>query len=70
MLAVAGPPASAGASSSGALRGSPTPAARKLAESTLRHVEGLKQCAPFPPVSAALLGLATGQLSNPCIIGA
>ena len=37
MLAVVWPPASAGASSSGALRGSPTPAARKLA--------ALRQCA-------------------------
>jgi len=48
-------PASAGASSSGALRGSPTPsallrtgpAAHKLAELVLSFVEGLKQCPPF-----------------------
>ncbi len=39
MLAILWPPASAGASSSGSLCGSPTPAARKLAP--------LKQCAPF-----------------------
>ncbi len=54
MLAVAWPSASAGASFSGALRGSLTPsallrtgpAARKLAELVLRFVEGLRQCAP------------------------
>ncbi len=46
MLAVAWPPASAGASSLVVLRGSLTPAARKLAELGLRCVEGLKQCAP------------------------
>jgi len=40
MVAVAWPPVSAGASSSAALLGSPTPAARKLAT--------LKQCPPFP----------------------
>jgi len=51
MLAVAWPPASAGASSSGALRGSPTPAARKLA--------ALKQCAPF--LRCRLHGSATPQ---------
>ena len=47
ILAVAWPPASAGASSSGALRGSPTPAARKLAESVLSLLEGLKQGPPI-----------------------
>jgi len=31
----------------GHLRGSPTPAVRKLAELGLDPVEGLKQCAPF-----------------------
>ncbi len=51
MLAVAWPPASAGASSSGPLRGSPTPAARKLA--------ALRQCAPF--LRGWLHGSATPQ---------
>ena len=54
MLAVAWPPASAGASSSGPLRGSPIPsallrtgpAARKLAELVLRFVEGLSPGLP------------------------
>ena len=32
---------------SGALRGSPTPAARKLAEPVLSLIEGLKHCPPF-----------------------
>jgi hypothetical protein len=35
---------------SGALRRLPTSVARKLAESTLSHVEGLKQCAPFSEI--------------------
>ena len=47
MLAVVCPPASAGASSSGFLRGSPTPAAHKLAELGLGLLEWLKQCAPL-----------------------
>jgi hypothetical protein len=41
------------------LRGSPTPASRKLAEFILSNAEGIKQCAPFFPVSSALLGHTT-----------
>ncbi len=47
MLAVTWPPAPAGASSAGLLRGSPTSAAGKLAELGLTVLEGLKQCPPI-----------------------
>jgi len=65
MLAVAWPPASAGASSSGALRGSPTPSA--LLRSGGEQTRGVRpeSCRrgqtvlAFSPVAVALLGHAT-----------
>ena len=56
MLAVAWPPASAGASSAGALRGSPTPAACKLA--------ALKQCPPFLRYRLHCSAMPQGQRSQ------
>ena len=72
MLAVAQPPAFAGASSSGALRGSPTPsallrtgpAASKLAESVLSLTEGLTHCSPFLQCRLHCSAMPRGQ-GNP-----
>jgi hypothetical protein len=60
MLALAWPPAYVGANSSGALRGSPTPAARKLTT--------LKQCAPVSRGRLHCSAMPQGQGRGLCFV--